>query len=107
MHDLIQADEWFISSDCPEALSAIPVLRHDELKREDVEKTDEMSDDVADDLRYGLKTMLSAKAKPFSVMIAEKVQTAHREHGPTAANIVHLQEMAKRKGKPRFGQQYY
>jgi phage terminase large subunit len=103
MHDLIEADEWFISSDCPEALSAIPVLKHDELKREDVEKTDEMSDDVADELRYGLKTMLGSRAKPFAVTLAEAVAAAPNA---TVANMVHMKMLADRKGKARFGRQY-
>jgi hypothetical protein len=103
MHDLIEADEWFISSDCPEALSAIPVLKHDELKREDVEKTDEMSDDVADELRYGLKTMLGSRPKPFAVSLAEAVSAAPNA---TVANMVHMKMLADRKGKQRFGRQY-
>jgi hypothetical protein len=103
MHDLIEADEWFISSDCPEALSAIPVLKHDELKKEDVEKTDEMSDDVADELRYGLKTMLGSRVKPFEVALAEAISAAPNA---TVANMTHMRMMADRKGKQRFGRQY-
>jgi phage terminase large subunit len=104
MHELIEADEWFISSDCPEALSAIPVLKHDELKKEDVEKTEEVSDDVYDELRYGLKTMLGPGRKPFMVTLAEAVAAAPNAN---VAAMIDMKLRAERKAKTqRYGRQY-
>ena len=53
MRQMIHDDSWVISTACPEALNLIPVFSHDEVKPEDVEKTADKSDDVADALRYG------------------------------------------------------
>lgn len=99
MSEMIEGDEWFISSDCPEALSAMPVLKHDEDKREDVEKTEEMSDDVADDLRYGLKSMLGSRKKPFEVKLHE---TLAQIPDFTQKHLVRLKMMDQQKGKQRW-----
>lgn len=108
MYQLIQDDSWFISELCPEALNAIPSLEYDSEKGgEDILKTDNLFDDVGDELRYGLSDMLNSGKKPFTVMIQEKVHEALTgPGGATAANIVYQQQMAKRKSKTRFGRQY-
>src|SRR6185503_3023540 len=67
MYQLIQDDSWFISEMCPEALNAIPALEYDTEKGgEDILKTDNLFDDVGDELRYGLADMLNTKSKPFN-----------------------------------------
>ena len=65
---------YFISSECPALVDAIPLAIHDEDKNlEDVKKVDQVSDDVLDCWRYGLKSMLSGEAKPQSQVIQEKL----------------------------------
>jgi len=67
---------WIISSECPEALEAIPVLMRNVKDLDDVIKTDKgmaiLAMDVADDLRYGLQSMLGSGRKPDGVVHAEK-----------------------------------
>jgi hypothetical protein len=104
MYQLIQDDTWFISEMCPEALNAIPALEYDSEKGgEDILKTDNLYDDVGDELRYGLSDMLNTKNKPFAVARAEAVQSAY-EATPgdtgsklTQANLVRLKMDAERK----------
>lgn len=68
---------WVISSECPEALETIPVLMRNVKDLDDVVKTDKgqavLAMDVADDLRYGLQSMLGAGHKPEKVKHAEKL----------------------------------
>jgi len=52
-----------ISANCVETISAIPMLVHDPKKTEDVEKQDTVADDVADCLRYGIKSMMNPHRK--------------------------------------------
>ena len=52
-----------ISANCVETISAIPMLVHDPKKTEDVEKQDTVADDVADFLRYGIKSMMNPHRK--------------------------------------------
>ena len=65
---------WFITADCPELIDAIPLAIHDEDgDLEDVKKTTTMADDVLDDVRYGLKSMLSPGRKPQNVIDSERL----------------------------------
>ena len=79
MRQLIHDDAWFLSTACPEALNSIPVLSHDPNRPEDVEKTEDKSDDVADALRYGLKSMLSPSGRPMAVRQDEFLSQVFRE----------------------------
>jgi phage terminase large subunit len=98
MHQVIEADEWFISSDCPGLLSAIPVLKHDEVRREDVEKTEEVSDDIADSVRYGLKSMLASRGKPLAVVRQETMAAVFKEtQDMTAVHMSNLRFQATHK----------
>lgn len=67
---------WIISSECPEALETIPVLMRNEKDLDDVVKQDKsqtvLAMDVADDLRYGLQSMLGAGRKPDKVVHGEQ-----------------------------------
>jgi len=67
---------WIISSECPEALETIPVLMRNEKDLDDVVKTDKgmavLAMDVADDLRYGLQSMLGSGRKPDKVVHGEQ-----------------------------------
>lgn len=68
---------WIISTECPEILDALPLLMRNPKDLDDVVKTDlsqtDKKMDVADDVRYGLISMLSPGAKPEKVKHAEKL----------------------------------
>ena len=65
MYQLLKSEEWKICTECVEAVRAIPSLIRDPDFTEDVLKTDSVADDVADDLRIGLKSRLKHwKRKP-------------------------------------------
>ena len=68
---------WVISSECPEALETIPVLMRNTKDLDNVVKTDKgqavLAMDVADDLRYGLQSMLGSARKPEKVIHGEKL----------------------------------
>ena len=74
-HGLVDSDCWFISANCPEAERTIPLLMRDPANLDDEHKTDKgtakLEQDIADDLRYGLKTMLSPNTKPKEVQRLE------------------------------------
>jgi hypothetical protein len=78
---------WIISSECPEALETIPVLMRNVKDLDDIIKTDKgqavLAMDVADDLRYGLQSMLGAGFKPDKVKHAEKLADMHQRSGYT------------------------
>lgn len=69
-------DCWFISADCPELIEAIPMLMRDPKNLDDVQKTDKgrarIEQDVADDARYGIKSMLGVAHKPATVAMQER-----------------------------------
>jgi hypothetical protein len=96
---------WIISSECPEALETIPVLMRNEKDLDDVVKTDKgmavLAMDVADDLRYGLQSMLGAGRKPDKVVHGEK-QMARLQHGDyQTAYMAELSFRAQQSG-PEF-----
>jgi hypothetical protein len=68
---------WIVSSECPELLETIPVLMRNVKDLDDVVKTDKgqavLAMDVADDVRYGLQSMLGSGVKPEKVKHAEKL----------------------------------
>jgi hypothetical protein len=73
-------DIWLISSECPELLSALPVLMRDPKDLNDVLKTDKgmakIEQDAYDAARYGLQSMLGTKATPKSVVLDETLAAA-------------------------------
>lgn len=76
---------WIISTECPEILEAIPLLMRNVKDLDDVVKTDlsqaDMKMDVADDVRYGLLSMLRPGEKPAKVKHAEKLMAMHSATG--------------------------
>lgn len=107
MYSLIQSDSWFISEMCPMALESIPALEYDSDKGgEDIRKTDDISDDIGDTLRYSLADMLNSGTKPFALVKEEAVAKARQEFGPSAAYIVDLQYQAKQKKGQRWRRDY-
>jgi hypothetical protein len=69
-------DPWLISADCPQLQEAIPLLMRDPKNLDDVTKTDKgrarIEQDVADDVRYGLKSMLGLRHKPAEETMRER-----------------------------------
>jgi phage terminase large subunit len=76
MGELMTNDEWYLSSDCPQALQSIPLLSHDPTRPEDVEKTTDVSDDICDSLRYGLFSHLNNRKVPESIQRQRILLTA-------------------------------
>lgn len=62
---LLDMDELVITTDCPLAISAIPVLIRDSPDNpEDVKKINSIEDDIADAIRYGIKSYLRPGRTP-------------------------------------------
>jgi hypothetical protein len=69
-----------ISAECPEVVSAFPMLICNPKNPQDVKKMDgQVSDDVADCARYGLKTYLGVADKPLEV---ERQEVFERHQDP-------------------------
>ena len=74
-----------ISANCPQVISAMPLLTRDNVhpgKLEDVLKTSTIHDDVGDCLRYGYKSMLDPKSQ------APREVRRQQELAAAAASIV-------------------
>ena len=81
MHQLLDADSWTISRDCPKLIECLPTLVRDmERNSEDVLKVDwsseHIGDDPADSARYGLQNVLSPAGMPINVKIEQRVEEA-------------------------------
>jgi hypothetical protein len=73
MYQLLEAEEWYISDACPQLIDAIPQLMRSEDSPEDVVKTEEMYDDIADCARYGLVMQLGSGPMPFDAQVEERL----------------------------------
>jgi phage terminase large subunit len=94
IHTLIEQDKWFISDRCDGLLTAIPALIYDDKRLEDVLKTNKVSDDIADEVRYGLFSMLGPNSKPYDVRLRETLQPIT---DMTAKHMAHLEFQKKNK----------
>lgn len=85
---------FFVSASCPEIISAVPMLVTDDKDPKDVRKIPgDVSDDVGDMVRYGLKSWISARADvPVEV---ERQQTYEKYQDPTARAMAMLKLSAK------------
>jgi hypothetical protein len=75
VYSMIERDELFISASCTEVLQSFPAPQYDSdgPDPEDVRKVDDISDDVMDCVRYGLKTMLDPRTlAPYPVRANEE-----------------------------------
>ena len=94
-------DVWLISSECAQLLEAIPKLIRDPKNLDDVLKTDkanaDVSADVADAIRYGLKTMLSPRKKNAEDAHQEAMEAA--ANNPALAAMLHAQHYFKTQAK--------
>lgn len=76
VYSMIERDELFIASSCTEVLQAFPAPQYDTdgPDPEDIRKVDDISDDVMDCVRYGLKSMLGPRTlAPYPVRAAEEI----------------------------------
>lgn len=97
---------WLISSECPELLDTIPLLMRNEKDLDDIVKTDmsqtDLKMDVADDVRYGLLSMLAEGIKPQKALHAEQMLSAwERNRDATQLNMMELEYQAAQRG-PQF-----
>lgn len=75
MYNQIEAGDWIILDNCSAAIASIETRIRDPKKAEDVLKSEDELDDVYDDLRYGIVSMLKEKGKPEDVKLQEKLAT--------------------------------
>lgn len=99
LSQLLDADMWHISEDCPRLIECLPSLIRDPKNTEDVLKVDYSSNQIGDDpydcARMGLQHMLGSTRKPASQEIAED---ARRIEDPIArALYIHKQTMERQK----------
>jgi hypothetical protein len=96
---------WIISSECPEALETIPVLMRNVKDLDDVVKTDKgmavLAMDVADDVRYGLQSMLGAGRKPDKVIHGEQQMARIQQKDYQSAYMAEITFRAQQNG-PEF-----
>jgi hypothetical protein len=92
---------FFVSAACPEVISAIPMLICDEDNPTDVRKVPgAVEDDVADMVRYGLKSYLNARTDtPDDVVAAETYQ---KYQDPTARAMAMLRLNAEQEKHGRL-----
>lgn len=92
----------FISSACTEVIAAVPMLICDEDNPQDIRKVPgAVEDDVADMVRYGLKSWISARTDTPGDMVA--AETFNRFQDPTARAMAMLRLGAEQaKGKRLF-----
>jgi hypothetical protein len=93
-----------VGAECAEVIKGIPLLfrnKKDAGKLEDVEKTDSVADDVADGVRYGLKSELDPRVTaPREVRQAEVYNSVE---DPTARHLAMMRfnEAEKKRGQRR------
>jgi len=86
MYRMLQTGEWQIADTCPKLIEAIPSRMHDEKRPGDVLKVPgDPLDDVADDVRYGLYTLLPCDRKVLGPR--ERHQQKRRFDAPFLSKI--------------------
>lgn len=75
LHRSLDESEWIITSNCKEAIRAIPTAVYNDKpgKEEDILKTNTTADDILDELRYGLYSQYTAQDMPLGVKMAQAV----------------------------------
>jgi phage terminase large subunit len=98
MYEMLDADLWTIDPSCERLIESLPTLIRDEDDIEDILKVDhsenEIGDDAPDCARYGLKTMLSPRNKPFAVEVEERLAAIEDN---TAKSMAHRFLMKNKK----------
>jgi hypothetical protein len=102
MYQLLEAEEWFISDACPQLIEAIPQLMRSDENPEDVVKTDQMYDDIADCARYGLVMQLGAADMPFEAKVLQAIAGLANNQDKYMTHMRMVDQHKKRKGKAFF-----
>lgn len=91
MSQLLDADMWEISDDCPKLIACLPTLIRDEDKPEDVLKVDyavnEIGDDPYDAARMGLQHMLQTPLLPVTLVAERRVAAYAEERGKEVEDL--------------------
>lgn len=77
MYQMLENQEWLITSNCAELIRTLPNLVRDTVRVEDIAKMD--GDDPADAARYGLKSRQSREAganAPYQQRLAARVTSS-------------------------------
>lgn len=90
---LLDMDELVVTTDCPYVISTLPVLTRDTDNLGDIKKTESMEDDIADAIRYGLKSFYKPGKVPQSVKDA---QALDRIQDPVAKRIRQYEQWIKK-----------
>lgn len=97
MHRSLDEGEWIITRNCKEAISAIPTRVYNEKEgKEDILKTNDLPDDVCDELRYGLYSQAKPDIIPDEVQFQENVKHLS---DPTSRAIMLMRLNAERDRK--------
>jgi hypothetical protein len=100
MYQMLQTGEWQIADTCPRVIEAIPTRIHDEKKPGDVLKVPgDPLDDVADDVRYGIYTFITATEKPAELELHEQCRALAQQGDLTSALIHHNNAIALETGQ--------
>lgn len=93
MYQMLDANEWLITSNCTKLIRTLPNLVRDNIRVEDIAKMD--GDDPADAARYGLKSRLSASNAanaPYEQRIAARITSSDPTIRAIQARRAHLAE---------------
>ena len=93
MYQMLDANEWLITSNCAQLIRTLPNLVRDSVRVEDIAKMD--GDDPADAARYGLKSRLSASSAanaPYEQRIAIRITSSDPTIRAIQARRAHLAE---------------
>lgn len=92
-------DCWLIAADCPEIINAIPLAMRELTDLDDITKTDKstarIEQDVLDDVRYGLKTMLEPGSKPKQQIVAEEIKKLQEEGMDDHSLMIHSYRLSQ------------
>lgn len=105
-YSMFERDEILISSECPALLDALPQLEYvgpnEPGDAEDVQKTDDVSDDVGDCFRYLLKSMLDPRIKaPYQVRAAAEAEKWRHDPSTLALKMREFEVREKKAGKTK------
>ena len=101
MYQMLQTGEWQIADTCPRVIEAIPTRIHDEKRPGDVLKVPgDPLDDVADDVRYGVYTFITATEKPDDLAVRERCRELAEQGDLTSAMNHYLHKTAEPRYRP-------
>ena len=93
MYQMLQTGEWQIADNCARVIEAIPTRIHDEKRPGDVLKVPgDPLDDVADDVRYGIYSFITATEKPNDLAMRERLRPL-AEQGDLTSALVRFRQM--------------